>query len=52
MLGRVVRTPVDQNYTAGTYSVTFDSGGLPGGVYYARFQNGPDQQVKGMLKVR
>ena len=52
MLGRVVRTPVDQNYTAGTYTVTFDSGGLPSGVYYARFQNGPDQQVKGMLKVQ
>ena len=52
MLGRVVRTPVDKDYTPGTYTTTFDSGGLPTGVYYARFQNGPVQQVKPMLKVR
>ncbi len=52
MLGRVMRTLVDQDYQAGTYKVTFDSSGLPSGVYYARFQNGPDQQVRAMLKVR
>lgn len=52
MLGRVVRTPVDRDYTPGTYTTSFDSGGLPTGVYYARFQNGPVQQVKPMLKVR
>ena len=52
-LGRVVRTPVDKEYaTAGTYTIPFDSGGLPTGVYYARLQNGPVQQVKSMLKVR
>jgi uncharacterized protein (DUF1501 family) len=52
MLGRVVRTPVDREYTPGTYTTSFDSGGLPNGVYYARLQNGPIQQVKPMLKVR
>lgn len=52
MLGRVVRTPIDKEYTPGTYTTSFDSGGLPNGVYYARFQNGPIQQVKPMLKVR
>jgi uncharacterized protein (DUF1501 family) len=52
MLGRVVRTPVDKEYTPGTYTTSFDSGGLPSGVYYARLQNGPIQQVKPMLKVR
>jgi uncharacterized protein (DUF1501 family) len=52
MLGRVVRTPVDKNYTPGTYTTSFDSSGLPTGVYYARFQNGSVQQVKSMLKVR
>jgi hypothetical protein len=52
MLGRVVRTPIDNEYTPGTYTTTFDSGGLPSGVYYARFQNGPLQQVRPMLKVR
>jgi len=52
MLGRVIKTPVDREYTPGTYTISFDSGGLPTGVYYARFQNGPTQQVKAMLKVR
>jgi uncharacterized protein (DUF1501 family) len=52
MLGRVVRTLVDKDYTPGTYTVSFDSGPLPTGVYYARFQNGPTQQVRAMLKVR
>ncbi len=52
MLGRVINTPVDRDYTPGTYTVSFDSGGLPSGVYYARLQNGPIQQVKAMLKVR
>ena len=52
MLGRVVRTPVDRDYTPGTYTTSFDSSGLPTGVYYARFQNGPVQQVKSILKVR
>jgi uncharacterized protein (DUF1501 family) len=52
MLGRVVRTLADKDYTAGTYKVPFNSGGLPSGVYYARLQNGPIQQVRAMLKVR
>jgi uncharacterized protein (DUF1501 family) len=52
MLGRVIKTPVDRDYTPGTYTISFDSGGLPNGVYYARFQNGPIQQVRPMLKVR
>ena len=52
MLGRVIKTPIDREYTPGTYTTTFDSNGLPTGVYYARFQNGPVQQVRSMLKVR
>ncbi len=52
MLGRVIQTPVDREHTVGTYSVVFDSGALPSGVYYARLQNGPIQQVRPMLKVR
>lgn len=52
-LGRVLATPVDTDYPApGTYSVTFESGALPSGVYYARLQNGMVQQVRTMLKVR
>jgi hypothetical protein len=52
MLGRVVRTLTDKDYTPGTYTEKFDSGPLPTGVYYARLQNGPIQQVRAMLKVR
>ena len=51
-LGRVVRTPVDSTYAVGNYSITFDGGGLPSGVYYVRLQNGTLQQVKPMLKLR
>ena len=52
MLGRVIKTPVDADHTPGTYTISFDSNGLPPGVYYARLQNGPIQQVRAMLKVR
>jgi uncharacterized protein (DUF1501 family) len=52
MLGRVIRTLTDKEYIPGTYTLTFDSGPLPTGVYYARLQNGPIQQVRSMLKVR
>ncbi len=51
-LGRVIRTLTDKTYAPGTYSVGFDSMGLPLGVYYARFQNGSFQQVRAMLKTR
>lgn len=52
MLGRVIATPVDGDYAAGTFTTLFNSGGLPMGVYYARLQNGPTQQVRPMLKAR
>ncbi|PWT96541.1 MAG: hypothetical protein C5B52_15565 [Bacteroidetes bacterium] len=51
-LGRVVSTPVDQDYSQGTYTIPFDGKGLPSGVYYLRLQNGSTQQVKPSLKVR
>ena len=51
-LGRVIRTLADKVYAPGAYTVTFDSYGLPTGVYYARYQNGSVQQVRNMLKVR
>lgn len=52
VMGRVIQTPVDREYTPGKYQVTFDSYQLPAGVYYMRLQNGFVQQVKAMLKVR
>jgi uncharacterized protein (DUF1501 family) len=50
--GKVITTLTDKEYTAGTYSVVFDSGLLPAGVYYARLQNMATQQVRTMLKVK
>jgi len=53
MLGRVIRTLVDSDLrVAGSFTITFDSGGLPSGVYYARLQNESVQQVRAMLKVK
>src|SRR5450432_679628 len=51
-LGRSIKTLTDKEYTAGVYTVDFESYGLPSGVYYARLQNGVLQQVRPMLKVR
>jgi uncharacterized protein (DUF1501 family) len=51
-LGRVIQTPVDRDYASGNYQVSFNSYGIPTGVYYMRLQNGEIQQVKAMLKVR
>lgn len=52
-LGRVIATLVEKDYTAATTDkVTFNSEGLPTGIYYARLQNGVIQKVWPMLKVR
>jgi len=51
-IGRKVATLADQPYAEGTYSIPFNGSALASGVYYARLQNGPLQQVRPMLKVR
>ncbi len=51
-MGRVITNLTDKEYTAGTYTVVFNGGSLPTGVYYARLQNLATQQVRTMLKVR
>ncbi len=51
-MGTVLANLVDKDYKAGTYTVSFDSGSLPAGVYYVRLQNLSTQQVRTMLKVR
>jgi uncharacterized protein (DUF1501 family) len=50
--GKLIANLVDKEYFQGKYNVSFHSGNLPVGIYYLRFQNGPLQQVKSMLKVR
>ncbi len=51
-MGRVIKILTDKEYVPGTYTLSFNSYGLPTGVYYARLQNGTTQQVKALLKVR
>ncbi|WP_143304805.1 DUF1501 domain-containing protein [Chitinophaga vietnamensis] len=51
-MGRLVSVPVNKVHAPGTYTIAFDATYLPSGIYYARFQNGPVQQVRPMLKVR
>ena len=52
-LGRMITMLVDEEYTTrGEYTVAFNAERLAAGVYYARLQNGPFQQVRPMLKVR
>lgn len=52
MQGRLVRTIIDKEMLPGKHTVIFQSEGLAAGVYYARLQNGPTQQVRAMLKVK
>jgi hypothetical protein len=52
-LGRLIATPLEKDYSVPmTDSVKFESGGLPAGIYYARLQNGVNQKVRPMMKVR
>jgi hypothetical protein len=52
-LGRVISNLLEKDYAvAMTDTVTFNSEGLPTGIYYARLQNGVIQKVWPMLKVR
>jgi hypothetical protein len=52
-LGRVLKTLIDQEYSGpGQYNISFNADKLAAGVYYARLQNGPIQQVRAMLKVK
>lgn len=50
--GRLMRTALNTNATAGEHRVEVDLGDLPTGLYYARLQNEGRQQVRSMLKVR
>jgi uncharacterized protein (DUF1501 family) len=51
-MGREIITLVNRDYQPGTYSVWFDATGLAPGNYYARLQNGFNQQVRHMAIVR
>jgi hypothetical protein len=50
--GQLLKVLVDKHHAEGDYTIYFNSGNLPAGVYYARLQNGSIQQVRTMLKVK
>lgn len=50
--GKLVGVPVSGNYAAGTHTTYWNSEDLPAGIYYARLQNGVDQQVRTMFKAQ
>jgi hypothetical protein len=51
-LGEEVATLVNGNVTAGTHNVTFDSSGLPGGVYFYKVSAGESILMNKMFIVR
>ena len=52
ILGQLVRTLVDGNQNAGTYSVTFNASSLSSGVYFYRIQSGVFTAVKKMMLLK
>jgi len=50
--GKLVGVPVSGNYAAGSHTTYWNSEDLPAGIYYARLQNGADQQVRTMFKAQ
>ena len=52
ILGREVRTLVNEELKAGSYEKTFDASGLASGVYYYRIQAGDFAETKKLLLLR
>ena len=46
MRGLEVETLVNEEKPAGSYNINFESGGLPGGIYYYTLQVGESVQTK------
>jgi hypothetical protein len=52
LLGREVETLVDQKLEAGSYSVQFDAGDKPSGVYFYRLEAGGNVTTKKMSLIK
>jgi hypothetical protein len=48
-LGRTVATLANGHYDAGRYSVTFDAGSLPSGMYHVVLRNASSVQTQRLL---
>ncbi len=52
VLGRKVKTLVDENLRGGIYEVRFDASGLAGGIYYYRLQSGDFTETKKLVLLK
>ena len=52
ILGREIRTLVNETKNMGNYLVEFNGSELPSGVYFYRIQSGSFNQVKKMILVK
>lgn len=48
VLGREIRTLIDQEYSTGTYTAHFDASGLPSGIYFYRLTAGSHTSTRKM----
>ena len=48
-LGREVKTLVDENKSAGTYTIDFNASGLPSGIYFYRIKANDRTEVRKMI---
>ena len=49
LTGQEIETVVNKNQTAGEYEITWQPKGLPGGIYYCRFQAGSFSETKKLI---
>ncbi len=52
ILGREVEIPVEEYKTAGKYSIDFNAGDLPSGIYFYKLQAGSYSKVRKMILLR
>ncbi len=52
VLGKKVATLINQPFSEGTYSHTFNASALPGGVYYYRLKAGEFSETKAMVLIK
>lgn len=52
VLGREVETLVDARQNAGTHTLTFDAGNLPGGMYFYRLQAGNRSETRKLILLK
>ena len=52
VLGREVQTLINEDKPAGSYTIKFDVGSLPSGVYFYRLQAGSFTQTKKLVVVK